>query len=107
MEKREFNERANSNKESEKIKDQAYKNYYNMLLSNQEQLQSSYVSPYSIRDSMKEQHINHSVEEGENRLRQWEVEERRRNLEKKNMYRSELMNQIEERKRLETRNHED
>ena len=35
MEKREFNERANNNKESEKIKEQAYKNYYNMLLSNQ------------------------------------------------------------------------
>ena len=56
---------------------------------------------------MKEQHINHSVEEGEHRLKQWEVEERRRNMEKKNMYRSELLNQIEERKRLETRNHED
>ena len=34
-----------------------------MLLSNQEQLQSSYVSPYSIRDNMKDQHITHSVEE--------------------------------------------
>lgn len=60
-EKQEFNDRAQSNKESEKIKDQAYKNYYNMLLSNQEQLQSSYVSPYSIRDTMKDQHITHSI----------------------------------------------
>jgi len=32
-----------------------------MLLSNQEQLQGSYVSPFSIRDSMKDQHITHSV----------------------------------------------
>ena len=31
-EKQEFNDRAQSNKGSEKIKDQAYKNYYNMLL---------------------------------------------------------------------------
>lgn len=37
--------------------------YYNMLLSNQEQLQSSYVSPFSIRDSMKDQFINHALEE--------------------------------------------
>ena len=78
-----------------------------MLLSNQEQLQSSYVSPYSIRDNMKEQHIHHSIEEGEQRLRQWEIEERRRQMEKKNMYRSELMNQIEERKKLESRHREE
>lgn len=44
-----------------------------MLLNNQEQLQSSYVSPFSIRDNMKDQHIVHSVEEGEQKLRQWEV----------------------------------
>jgi hypothetical protein len=49
-----------------------------MLLNNQEQLQSAYISPYSIRDNMKEQHITHSVEEGEQRIKQWEVEERKR-----------------------------
>jgi hypothetical protein len=65
-----------------------------MLLSNQEQLQSSYVSPFSIRDSMKDQHIAYSVEEGEQRTRQWEMEERKRQADRKNMYRSELMNQI-------------
>lgn len=71
-----------------------------MLLSNQEQLQSSYVSPFSIRDSMKDQHIAISVEEGEQRSRQWELEERKRQSDMKNMYRSELMNQIEQRRRL-------
>lgn len=35
-----------------------------MLLNNQEQLQSSYVNPFSVRDNMKDQHIINSVEEG-------------------------------------------
>ena len=78
-----------------------------MLLSNQEQLQSSYVNPYSIRDSMKDEHIIHSCEEGEQRLKKWELEERRRQMDKKNLYRSELMHQIEERKRLESRHREE
>lgn len=78
-----------------------------MLLTNQEQLQSSYVSPFSIRDSMKDQHIAHSVEEGEERLKQWDIEEKRRQAERKNMYRSELMSQIEERRRMETMNKEE
>ncbi len=75
-----------------------------MLLNNQEQLQSTYVSPYSIRDNMKDQHITHSVEEGEQKIKQWEIEERKRQADRKNMYRSELMHQIEERKRMETMN---
>ena len=49
-----------------------------MLLNNQEQLQSSYVSPYSIRDSMKDHHITYSVEEGEKKMKLWEIEQRRR-----------------------------
>ncbi len=59
-----------------------------MLLNNQEQLQSTYVSPYSIRDNMKDQHITHSVEEGEQKIKQWEIEERKRQADRKNMYRS-------------------
>jgi hypothetical protein len=43
---------------------------------------------------MKDQHIAYSVEEGEQRTRQWEIEERKRQADRKNMYRSELMNQI-------------
>lgn len=35
-----------------------------MLLNNQEQLQNSYVSPFSMRDNLKDQHIKNSVEEG-------------------------------------------
>lgn len=71
-----------------------------MLLNNQEQLQSSYVNPFSIRDTLKDDHIKYSVEEGERRRREMDMEERRREEMKKNMYRSELMNQIEQRKRL-------
>lgn len=66
-----------------------------MLLSNQEQLQSNYVSPYSMRDNLKDQHINHSIEEGEKKMKQWEDTERRRQADKRNMYRSELMHQME------------
>lgn len=44
-----------------------------MLLNNQEQLQNSYVSPFSIRDDMKDQHIKHSVEDGEQKMKQWEI----------------------------------
>lgn len=78
-----------------------------MLLSNQEQMQAHYVSPFSGRDAIKEQHIQHSVEEGEARTRQWELEERRRQAERKSMYRSELMHQIEERKRQEYQTREE
>ena len=66
-----------------------------MLLNNQEQLQSSYVNPYSIRDTLKDDHIKYSVEEGEKRMRQWELDERKKEQSKKDMYRSELMHQIE------------
>lgn len=66
-----------------------------MLLNNQEQLQSSYVSPYSVRDNLKDDHIKYSVEEGEKRMRQWEMEERRRDQIKKDMYKNELMHQLE------------
>lgn len=33
-----------------------------MLLSNQEQLQASYISPFTVRDNMKERLIKNSVE---------------------------------------------
>lgn len=59
-----------------------------MLLNNQEQLQSSYVSPYSIRDNMKDSHIHHSVEEGEKRMKAWEIEDRQRQAERRNNYRN-------------------
>lgn len=59
-----------------------------------------------MRDSLKEQHINYSIEEGERRKREWDIEERRRDQEKKNMYRSELRHQIEERKKMNEHNRE-
>jgi len=37
---------------------------------------------------MKDQHITHSVEEGEQKIKQWEIEERKRQADRKNMYRS-------------------
>ena len=47
--------------------------YYNMLFNNQEHLKSSYVSPFSARDNMKDQHILHSVEEGQAKSKQWDI----------------------------------
>lgn len=75
-----------------------------MLLNNQAQMQSSYVSPFSVRDAMKDEHINNSVNEGERRMKEWEIYDQQRQLEKKNMYKSDLVNQINERKRMETMN---
>lgn len=77
-----------------------------MLLNNQAQMQSSYVSPFSVRDAMKDDHINNSVNEGERRMKEWEIFDQKRQLEKKNMYKSDLVNQINERKRMETMNRE-
>ncbi len=51
-------------------------------------MQASYVNPFSIRDTLKDEHIKHSVQEGEQRMQAWEAEDRRRQLDKKNMYRS-------------------
>lgn len=69
-------------------------------------MQSSYVSPFSVRDAMKDDHINNSVNEGERRMKEWEIFDQKRQLEKKNMYKSDLVNQINERKRMETMNRE-
>lgn len=53
---------------------------------------------------MKDEHINNSVNEGERRMKEWEIYDQQRQLEKKNMYKSDLVNQINERKRMETMN---
>jgi hypothetical protein len=37
----------------EKLKDLSYKNYYEMLMANQQQHLQTYVSPFSKRDEMK------------------------------------------------------
>ena len=55
---------------------------------------------------MKEQHIGVSVDEGEKRMRQWEIEYSRRENEKRNLYKTELREQIKERNRLNSRNRE-
>ena len=59
-----------------------------MLMTNQEQILGHYVSPFSGRDALKDQHIAHGVEEGEQRTKQWEIDERKRQADRKSLYRS-------------------
>ena len=65
-------------------------------------MQSSYVNPYSIRDSLKDQHISYAVQEGQEKTNKKFLEERRREEEKKNLYKAQLRYQLDERQKNQT-----
>ena len=65
-----------------------------MLLNNQEHYKTNYVNPYSMRDSLKDQHIMVSVEEGQKNDKNRAIMEQQRYEEKKNLYKTELRHQL-------------
>ena len=72
-------------------------------MNNQEHHQNKYVSPFSYRDSLKDQHISYSIEEGARKNNERAMEEQKRIEERKSSYQNELRNQIEERKKISSR----
>lgn len=47
----------------EKMKDISYKNYYQMLMDGNDSTSRMDVSPFAKRDAMKQEHINHAIED--------------------------------------------
>ena len=63
-------------------------------MNNQELHQNKYISPFSYRDSLKDQHISHSIEEGARRNHEKAMEEQKRIDDRKSSYQNDLKNQI-------------
>ncbi|EFX60085.1 hypothetical protein DAPPUDRAFT_345434 [Daphnia pulex] len=72
-----------------------------MLMNNQSHNTETYVSPFSKRDAMKDTLIDQNIEDERKRYQLFDVDSRKREQERKNVYRNELLDQIEERKRKE------
>ena len=72
-----------------------------MLMSNQTHNQEGYVSPFAKRENLKDALINRAIDDEKNKHQLLEQELRRRDLEKRNGYRNDLLLQIEERRRRE------
>jgi len=47
----------------ERMKDLSYKNYYQMLMEGQQQKLQTYISPFTKRDAMKQEHIERAIED--------------------------------------------
>jgi len=65
-----------------------------MLMNSQSNNQQQFVSPFSKGDSLKDSLINKNIEDERNRRLAGEQDLNKRDLEKKNIYRNELMQQI-------------
>lgn len=72
-----------------------------MLMNNQSHNVETYVSPFSKRDAMKDTLIEHNIEDERKRYQLFDINARKIEQEKKNSYRNELLDQIEERRRKE------
>lgn len=62
-----YNERIERMGEMDKMKELSYKNYYQMLMEGQRQHTETYVSPFAKREAMKQEHINHAIEDEKKR----------------------------------------
>ena len=91
QEKKVYNERIERLQEMEKMKDISYKNYYQMLMDGQRQHLETYVSPFAKRDAMKQEHINHAIEDQRKKSEQDEVARARRQYSMKESYRKGLL----------------
>jgi hypothetical protein len=66
-----------------------------MLMAGQQQHTENYVSPFNMRDTAINNHINTQLTEGQSKARQEEIERSRRMVAMKDEYKNDLMHQIE------------
>lgn len=71
-----------------------------MLMAGQQQHTDHYVSPFGMRESAIESHINAQLTEGQKKAKQEELERSRRMAAMKDEYRHDLLHQIEEKTQL-------
>lgn len=72
-----------------------------MISKSQESQKSSFISPFSVGDSMKNNHIKYSIEEGYAKIQKAEQQEKERQMAMKNKYKEELLSQIEEKRKYD------
>lgn len=65
-----------------------------MLMSNQVQNQETYISPFSKRDAMKDTLITQGVEDERKKFQLYDMDLKKKEQEKRNSYKNELLNQI-------------
>jgi hypothetical protein len=63
-------------------------------MSNQVQNQETYISPFSKRDVMKDTLITQGVEDERKKFQLYDMDLKKKEQEKRNSYKNELLNQI-------------